>query len=146
MHVLVLYESRGGTTKATAEAIAGAMRARGKDATLRLLGEVSDAAVRGADVIVLGTWVQGFVLFGVGPAKAAQTWLQRCPKLSGTPAAVFCTFSFDPRETLATVAGGLHARGATIVGERAFRRGRHLEGVNPFVDAILDGVKAVAPS
>lgn len=146
MHVLVLYESRGGTTKATAEAIAGAMRARGKDASLRPLGEAADAEVRGADVIVLGTWVQGFVLFRVGPAKPVHTWLQRCPRLDGTPAAVFCTFSFDPRETLATVAGGLHARGATIVGERAFRHGRHLEGVKAFVDAILDGAKAVAPS
>lgn len=146
MHVLVLYESRGGTTRATAEAVATAMRARGKDSMLRPLGEVTDSHVRGADLVVLGTWVKGFVWFNVGPPNPVRSWLRRCPELGGKTAAVFCTYSVDPRDTLATVAGGLHARGATIVGERAFRRGHHTEGVKAFVDAVLDGAKSLGPT
>ncbi len=140
----MIHESRGGTTRKTAEAIADALRVRGADAVMKSLAQVTDADVKGADLIVLGSWVEGFVLFGVGPTKATQAWLGRVPQVDGTPAAIFCTYAFNPKDTLVTLARGLSDRGAQVVGQRAFHRARNTEGVGVFADSILEGAKAAS--
>jgi hypothetical protein len=66
--------------------------------------------------------VEGFVFFKVGPAKAALAGVGRLPVLGGKPVAVFCTYGFSPRTTLATLRQSLETKGAKVVAENASPR------------------------
>jgi flavodoxin len=122
MQVLVAYESRGGRTRRAAEAVADAVRARGSEVTLKALKDTTAEDVVRSDAIALGSWVEGFVFFNVGPAKAALAEVKRLPVLGGKPVAVFCTYGFNPRATLATLRQSLEAKGAKVVAENASPR------------------------
>ena len=122
MRVLVAYESRGGRTRRAAEAVADAVRARGSEVTLKALKDTTAEDVVRSDAIALGSWVEGFVFFKVGPAKAALAGIKRLPVLGGKPVAVFCTYGFNPRATLATLRQSLEAKGAKVVAENASPR------------------------
>ena len=140
MKLLVIYESRGGITKRAAEAVAKAIRAEGHEAILRPVGETGPKDLEGADALFVGSWVEGFILFGVRPARAARAWLTRLPALPGTPAGVFCTYAFHPRGTLAELRRGLEARGANVLADHAFHRRRPEVGAEAFVHALLERV------
>lgn len=137
MNVLVAYESRGGHTKRAAEAIGEALRTEGHDAQIRPLSEIGPPEVEGAEALFVGSWVEGFILFGVGPAKAARRWLERLPSLGGTPAGVFCTYAIRPVGSLAELRRGLEGRGAKVVAERAFHRRRPEAGAGVLVREFL---------
>lgn len=81
MRVLVAYESRGGTTRRTGEAIAEAARSQGHTVTVGPLVDVPPADVGTFDALFVGAWIEGFILFGVRPARAAIEWVRRFPPL-----------------------------------------------------------------
>ena len=122
MQVLVAYESRGGRTRRAAEAVAVAVRAQGSEATVKALKDTTAEDVERSEAIAIGTWVEGFVFFKVGPAKAALAGVGRLPALAGKRAAVFCTYGFNPGATLATLRRSLEDKGATVVAENASPR------------------------
>jgi hypothetical protein len=130
MRTLIVYESRGGRTARTASAIAEALRASGHDIVLAKVADAARSDAANADLIIVGTWTEGFVLFGVGPAKATRAWLEGLPSLDGRRAAVFCTYAFHPRGTLDAMP--LSARGATVVARQAFRRRAPEAGAGDF--------------
>lgn len=121
MRVLVGYESRGGRTRRAATAIADACRAEGHDVALLPLAQVGRSEVERCDVAALGCWVEGFILFGVKPARAATRWLGQAP-LAGKPVGVFVTYAVHPRGSLGMLRRGVEARGGKVVAEHA---GRH---------------------
>jgi flavodoxin I len=132
MRVLVAYESRGGRTAKTASAIADVLRGDGHDVVLASVTEAQPADATTADLVVVGSWTEGFIVFGVGPAKATRAWLERLPSLAGRRAAVFCTYAVHPGGTLDAMASRLTARGATVVARRAVHRRNPLAGVEEF--------------
>lgn len=138
MKLLVVYESRGGITKRAAEAVAKAIRTEGHEAILRPVGEAGPQDLEGADALFVGSWVEGFILFGVRPARAARAWLTGLARLPGTPAGVFCTYAFHPRGTLAELRRGLEAHGANVLAEHAFHRRRPEMEADAFVHALLE--------
>ena len=93
MKVLVAYESRGGRTRRAASAIADACRADGHDVTLLPLAQVGRDEVEQCDVAAIGSWVEGYILFAVKPARAATRWLDQAPSLAGKPVGVFVTYA-----------------------------------------------------
>jgi flavodoxin len=137
MVILVAYESQTGHTRRTAEAIATAARAQGRQVVLKPLADVEPDDVQRADVLFLGTWVHGYVLFGVKPAGAA-TWVPGLPDLAGKPVGVFCSYAFFPGPALRTLSALLQARGATIRCERAFHRSRPADGADEFVRSVVE--------
>ena len=122
MNVLVAYESRSGRTRRAAEAVAAAVRARGSDAILKTLAETAAEDIEHADAVAIGTWVEGFIVAKVGPAKAALEAIGQLPAIGGKPVAVFCTYGVTPRTTLATLRRSLEAKGANVVAENASHR------------------------
>ena len=136
MNVLVLYQSRSGHTRIAAEAIAQAAHDLNHIVNVNSITEVRKEVVESADVLFVGTWVQGFVLFGVKPA-GAELWVPALPSLKGKPVGIFCTYAFNPRSSLSTLGTMLNARGAMIVGQRAFHRSHPREGSDSFVQSVL---------
>jgi hypothetical protein len=140
MNVLVLYQSQNGHTRKAAEAIAQVARDLNYEVNVKSVIEVRKADVENADALFVGTWVQGFILFGVKPA-GAELWVPMLPCLEGKPVGIFCTYAFNPRGSLPVLGAMLAARGATILGQRAFHRSRTREGVVPFVQSVLQSAE-----
>lgn len=144
MNVLVLYQSRQGHTRKTAEAIAQAARALNHNVNLKSVIEVRSVDVENADALFIGTWVQGFILFGVKPA-GAELWVPSLPSLASKPVGIFCTYAFNPRGSLRALEAMLEARGATVVSQRAFHRSQPDNGTEFFVREVL-GAAEHAPA
>lgn len=140
---LVLYHSRGGNTLTAAEAIAQAARTQYYKATVKSIVEVQKADIDAADVLFIGTWVQGFILFGVKPADA-NLWANSLPSLANKPMGIFCTYAFSPRGSLNKLASLLQDKGAIIVGRQAFNRNRLTEGSEAFVQRVLQAPHSIA--
>jgi flavodoxin len=136
MNVLVLYQSRSGHTRAAAEAIAQAARNLKHDTVVESVIQARAADIETADVLFVGTWVQGFILFGVKPA-GADLWVPSLPSLEGKPVGVFCTYAFSPRGSLRTLATMLETRGATVLGQQAFHRRNPHNGTEQFAHKIV---------
>ena len=118
--VLVCYESGGGRTARTAEAIADGFSERGDRVRVLPITKVGPAELAAADMVVVGSRVEGFVVAGVRPAKAMRTWLSGLPRLGGRPVGVFCTFAIAPKGALPAMRQALEAKGAVVVAQAAF--------------------------
>lgn len=136
MNVLILYQSQNGHTQAAAEAIAQATRNLKHETVIKSVNQVRSSDIENADVLFVGTWVQGFILFGVKPAGAA-LWAPALPSLQGKAVGVFCTYAFSPRGSLRALGAMLEARGATIVGQHAFHRWHPGNGADRFAQSIV---------
>src|SRR5579875_3547802 len=77
--VLVAFESRGGHTEALARGLARALTGAGATVSIRRLCDIGLPEIAAADLVVLGTWVEGFVVAGVGPARAASRAIESWP-------------------------------------------------------------------
>src|SRR5438552_17891661 len=111
MRVLILYETRRGFTLTVARAIRDELQRRGILATTAPLRSVDDGTVVAADALIVGTWVKGAIVAGVGPALGVQEGIARLPSLEGKRAAVLCTRELAPRDTLDALRAWLCRRG-----------------------------------
>ena len=118
--VLVCYASVGGKTARAAQDIADGFSSRGLVATVLPIAKVGARELASADFVVIGTWVEGFIVAGVGPAKSMRTWLGRLPRLGAKPVALFCTFGVSPKDTLRSMRAAVEATGARVVAHAAF--------------------------
>ncbi len=145
--VLVCYESRGGHTRAAAEALAGQFSAAGHRVRTLPVAAVGTNELANADVVVAGTWVEGFVVAGVHPAAPMRAWLSSLPRLGGKEVGVFCTYGVNPRGALSEMRQAFESRGARVVAEAAFgpRRGQ-AEASVPFAAAFGTGAEKADPA
>jgi flavodoxin len=137
MRVLILYETRRGFTLTVAQEIRDELRTRGVAAETAPVRSVDRGTVAAADALIVGSWVKGAILFGVGPAEGVREAIEALPDLDGTVAAVFCTCDVAPRSTLQTLAGWLGHRGARVLIGQTFKRKKSLRTVPAFMDAVL---------
>jgi hypothetical protein len=144
MRVLILYESRRGATLTVARAMREALRARDVLATTAPLRTVDAGTLAAADALIVGTWVDGMIVVGVGPARGTREAVAALPDLAGRPTIVFCTCAVSPRGTLDTLGDWLEDRGADVRGRAVFRRKKSLATVPAVVDSILDVVQRTA--
>ena len=136
--ILVAFDSRGGHTEALARLVAGSLEGSGARASVRRLCDIGLADIAAADLVVLGTWVEGFVVANVGPARATRAAIAGLPELGATKLATFCSYGFAPRGTLTELRRLLEARGGTVVAEHAFGpRDRRDEAVAAFAGEVL---------
>jgi flavodoxin len=138
MRILILYESRRGFTLTVARAIRDEVQRRGLLAETAPLRGVDRGTVAAADALIVGSWVKGAILFGVGPAAGVQEAIEALPSLEGMPAAVFCTCDVAPRGTLETLARWVRRRGAAVRVGQTFKRMKSLRTVPAFADTVLE--------
>lgn len=134
MKAVVLFESLTGNTKRAAELIGGAAASAGDDVSVRSIVDIDFAELARADVVYVGTWVDGFVLFGHRPGRAGR--LRKLPVLDRKPVAVFMTYAVHAGKALDRTARLLEGKGARIAGKHLFRRDRLEDGVVDFVDDV----------
>jgi glutamate synthase (NADPH) small chain len=118
--VLVGYASAGGRTARAAHAVASGFSARGDQVRTLPVIKIGASELAAADLLVLGSWVEGFVVAGVRPAKAMRTWLANSPRLGGKPVGIFATFGVAPKGALHDMRLAVEAKGGVVVTETAF--------------------------
>ncbi len=127
LHVLIAVESRSGTTRARASELAAMLRSQALTARVLSMRQVGPEEIAWADLLVVATWVEGFVVANVGPAKAARRWLAELPPLAGMPVSLLCTYAVSPESTLAQMRKAVEEHGGRVVAESAISR-RHRPG------------------
>ena len=141
MQAVVIYESLTGNTRRAAVLIGAALQRAGVPATVCPVGRVDLQALSAADLVIVGSWTDGFVFFGQRPGRSAR--LRGLPVMHGKKAAVFCTYAIDQGRALDKLADIVRERGADVLGGMAIRRDDIDGGVRDFVDRLLD---VVAPA
>ncbi len=135
MNIAIVYDSRTGTTKAAAEAMAQLAVERGHEASAVAVQAAAAADVGSADAVCIGSWTEGLFFILQRATKATMAFIGGL-SLDGTSAAVFCTYKTSPGKMLDKMAEALEARGARVTGK--FRsRGPHApDGFAAWLDAL----------
>ncbi len=145
MDVVVVYESKTGTTRRAALAMGDEFFTRGVRCRTYPAKGVDPAAIAAADLVILGSWVDG--LFAVGQRPGGRRNLERAlglmggtdgTTLRGKRVAVYCTYAVAPGRTLSKMEALATDLGAEVVGGLAIRRDRISEGAATFVEAVAD--------
>jgi flavodoxin len=140
MQAVVLYESLTGNTARAARLIADEVAAHGVDVSVFPVTDIGLKALAEADVVFVGTWVDGLVLFGHRPGRAGR--IKAMPVIDGKRVAAFMTYAVHAGKALDRFAKVLGERGATVVAQVLLRRDRLDAGVADFVANALATVPA----
>lgn len=136
MNVVVLYESMTGTTRKAAELIGGAAKMAGCEVSVRSVREPDYHELARADLVIIGTWVDGLIVAGQRPGGAAA--LKKLPVLQGKQVAIFMTYAINPGKALLKLSRMLQLDGANVVAAAQIKRNRVEAEVGKFVADALD--------
>jgi hypothetical protein len=139
MRALVIHESLTGNTRAAARLIVAELEREGWEASECSSRQVDLSALQQADVVVVGTWVDGLVLFGQRPGGAGK--LAKLPLLGGKPTYAYVTYAIDPGKTLDKLSAILAERGADVKGAMTIRRDQNVQGAADLVDRLVAAVE-----
>lgn len=140
MRAVVIYESLTGNTARAARLIGEAVRAEGIEVAVYPITNIGLKDLAEADIVFVGTWVDGLVLFGHRPGRAGR--LRSMPVIDGKRAAAFMTYAVHAGKALERFEQVLEERGATVVASQLLRRDRLGDGLGEFVHQAL----ATAPA
>lgn len=141
MDAIVIYESLTGNTAKAGQAIAAGLSANGIPAVACPTTHIDYAALSRAELVVVGSWVDGLILFGQRPGRSGR--IERMPALAGKRAAVYLTYAIDPGKALQKMSDAVAGLGADVLGGTTIRRDKLQQGTADFVDRLL---AAVAPA
>lgn len=140
MNVVVVYESLTGNTKRAAEAIGTELDRRGIDVAVFPVTEIDYQALALADLVVMGSWVDGLFVVGQKPGRSFR--LETFPPIDGKRCVVFCTFAINPGKVLEKMTDIMEQRGAEVLGGMAIKRNKIEAGAVEFVDRTVANVLA----
>jgi hypothetical protein len=136
----VISESLTGNTRRAAGFIARELGAQGVGAVACPITAIDYQALSTADLVIIGTWTDGVVLFGQRPGRAHR--LRALPSIAGKKAVVFCTYAVDPGRTLDKLTEIVRERGGDVIGGMAIRRNDLAGGARELVTRLLSAVEA----
>jgi len=140
VRAVVISESLTGNTRRAASLIARELNAQGVTAVACPITAIDYQALSEADLVIVGTWTDGVVLFGQRPGRAHR--LRAMPSISGKRAVVYCTYAVDPGRTLDKLSDIVRERGGDVIGGMAIRRTDLAGGARELVSRLLSAVDA----
>lgn len=114
MRALIVYDSVGGTSEATAKAVASELKSEGYHVTLKSVHVTEPEEVEEAQLLVVGTWVYPLPFLQV-PSREIMHFVAGLPSLEGKQAAVYATHVFPADRVIRRLEYALHDRHAEIV-------------------------------
>jgi len=142
MKVVVMFMSRSGNTRRAAELIGQELSARGCEVVVRPVDGVDYAEVAEADLVCVGTWVDGVILFGHRPGDTGK--IRKVPMLWNKPVAAFMTYALHAGSVIDDFAVFLREEmGAFVVAGQAMKRSSIEDYVVSFVDDIAEELEHV---
>jgi len=135
VRAVVIYESLTGNTARAGQAIAAQLSAAGVPTTAHPITAIDYQALADADLVIVGSWVDGLILFGQRPGRLGR--ITSMPTLVGKKAVVYVTYAIDAGKSLQKLHDAVADRGAEVLGGIRIRRDRLDEGVAELVDRVL---------
>ena len=143
MKAVVLVESLTGNTWKAGEMIATKLQDSGIGITeLCRVREPDHGAIQRADLVIVGTWVDG--LFVVAQKPRGESALGKLPAMVGKKAATFCTFGLNPGKTIDKLDRIVASRGPEVVGGLALHRSKLPKHTDEFVERLLGALLPAA--
>jgi flavodoxin len=121
MKVAIVFDSSTGTTRQAAQAMGKMLEEKGHEVQVQRAVEADPTEVTGADLICVGSWVQGWFIIRQHPTSTTLRFIDQLEDLSGKQALVFCTYKLAAGSTLNQMARPLEGKGAQVVGRFKFR-------------------------
>ena len=140
MRAVVIYESLTGNTARAARLIGDAVARQGVGASIYPITGIGLKDLAAADIVFVGTWVDGLVLFGHRPGRAGR--IRSMPVIDGKRVAAFMTYAIHAGKVLDKFERVLSERGGTVVASVLLRRDRLAAGIDAFVRDALATVDA----
>ncbi len=144
MRAIVIYESLTGNTGKAGRMIAEELTRSGVSTVACPINEIQLQALSEADLVVVGSWVDGLFFFGQRPGRAGR--LATLPVIDGKLAAVYCTYAVQAGNTLDKLTGIVTRRGGDVVGGFAIKRTDLSGGAVEFVDRLLGALDTESSS
>ena len=138
MRAIVIYESLTGNTRKAAELLGRELRRAGTETVVCNITSIDYPARAEADLVIVGTWTDGLVLFGQRPGRSGR--LKKLPYIAGKKCAVFVTYAVDAGNVLDKLVAMMEDRGGDVVGGMAIRRNDLAGGSQDFAGRVLDVV------
>jgi Flavodoxin domain len=142
MRAIVIYESLTGNTRKAGHLIADELNAAGIEATAWPINQIDLQALSEADLVIVGSWTDGLILFGQRPGRIGR--LVKLPVIDGKTAAVYCTYAIEVGKTLEKLSGVVSRRGGNVIGGMAIKRTNLASGAREFVDRLLGALEKSA--
>jgi flavodoxin len=140
MNVVVIHQSRTGNTRWAAELIGGAVASTGATVAVRPVTNIDYKELAEADLVFVGTWVDGLVLFGHRPGDVGK--VRQIPKLWDKRVAAFMTHAVNPGKAATKLSDVLEGHGATVVAARSLNRRRLEDEAPAFAAEVLASISA----
>jgi flavodoxin len=121
MNIVIIYETSTGTTAQAAEAMGKLFTGGGHNCRVLSVSKADPVEAAQADLICIGGWVQGLFVIGQHPSAGTLKFIDRLGSLQGKQVAVFCTYKIAAGSTLSQMAKALERKGATVIGQFAYR-------------------------
>jgi hypothetical protein len=135
---IVIYESLTGNTRKAGDLIAAGLTAGGVPTVACGITKIDYQALSDADLVVVGSWVDGIFVVGQRPGRAGR--IQAMPALGGKQSLVYCTYAINPGRVLDKMTSIVNGRGASVLGGMAIRRTDIAGGAGQFVARALGNV------
>ena len=139
MNVVVIHQSRTGNTRRAAELSGGAVEAAGNTVAVRPVTNIDFKELADADLIFIGTWVDGLILFGHRPGDAGK--VRSIPRLWNKRVVAFMTHAVNPGNAADKLADLLEGHGADVIASRSLNRRRLDEEAPAFAAEVLAAVR-----
>ena len=131
MNIVVIHQSRSGNTKKAAELIGGAIASSENKVTVRSTENLDFKELADADLIFVGTWVDGLILFGHRSGDIGK--LNLIPPLWGKNVVAFMTHAVNPGKAASKFSSFLEAKGAKVISSRSINKRELDSEIRPFV-------------
>ena len=131
MNIVVIHQSRSGNTKKAAELIGGAIASSENKVTVRSTENLDFKELADADLIFVGTWVDGLILYGHRPGDIGK--LNLIPPLWGKNVVAFMTHAVNPGKAASKFSSFLEAKGAKVISSRSINKRELDSEIRPFV-------------
>ena len=138
LQILIVYGSESGNTKKVVDLLNQEMTQLGYNVRVKhaLTANTDDIAL--ADLLLVGTPVHGYMLFGHKPIESVQKFLNsRLPEnLEDKPVLGFSTYLFFPAGTMRYIEKSIKNRNGRIIGSFSQRRNKKQQLVSEIIHCL----------
>ena len=92
MKASIIYNSKHGTTKAYAEEIGKFLTEKRVTNEVTSIKDYNPDSLRNADMVLLGAWTHGLMIFAQHPEKAWKNFTKDMPAITGKKLVLFTTY------------------------------------------------------
>ena len=134
VNIVVIHQSRTGNTRRAAELIGG------DTVAVRPVTNIDFKELAEADLVFVGTWVDGLILFGHRPGDAGM--VRSIPKLWNKRVVAFMTHAVNPGNAADKLAALLEGHGADVIATRSLNRRRLDDEAPAFAAEVLAAARS----